>query len=414
MILIGILIPFPSHFNHLQGQSQNNKSDTTRLRLYLDCDECDFAYFRNNLQYVDYVRDPKVADVHLLVTEQRTGSNGTSFGLNFIGQQEFEDIGYKLHVFSPQSDTDLKTWERLLKTTGMGLMPYVARTPQKDLLTISSSIDSTAAGSSEESPDRWDYWVFRFDLFGDIFKEESQNNIGGNTSFRVDRITDQLKFRADISYFRYLERFQDGEEVIEANREMIDSDIEAVYSLGPRWSTGLFTEFRSSTYENIDFGFSTGPAIEYNIFPWDESDRRIFAVSYHVSLKYADYTEETVYELMTEMRVQQSMRLNFVMRQPWGEIETELVGSNFFHDFTKNRLALESEISLNVTKGLSVFAAIEGSIIHDQLNLAAGEVSREELLLRQRQLETSYEIFGGFGIRFTFGSIYNNIVNYRL
>jgi len=411
--ILGILTLF-SFFSFSSGQSTEIANDSSRLKLYLDCDHCDFAFFRRNMQFVDYVRDPKLAEVHLLVTDQRTGSSGISYGLNFIGRGNYEDLNYKLSVFSPQSDTEVETWERLLGTSKLGLMPFVSRTPEKDILQIKYPRDSTNSVSAEEGKDQWDYWVFRFGLMGHLAMEESQQDYSGHGSIRIDRITEKLKFRSDLSYFRNLERFQDEDEIIEGSRESVDSDLEIIFSLNPRWSAGYFSEIKSSSYENIDFGLNLGPAIEYNLFPWDESDRRILALAYQVALDYSNYTDETVYELMSELRAKQLIRLLFIMRQPWGEIETELMGSHYFHDFSKNRLTLEADCSLNITKGFSVFAEIEASLIHDQLNLPAGEISREDLLLRQRQLETSYSIFTGIGIRYTFGSIYNNIVNDRM
>jgi len=37
----------------------------------------------------------------------------------------------------------------------------------------------------------------------------------------------------------------------------------------------------------------------------------------------------------------------------------------------------------------------------------------EDVLLRRRKMATDYEIRIEFGIQFTFGSIYNNVVNER-
>jgi hypothetical protein len=51
--------------------------------------------------------------------------------------------------------------------------------------------------------------------------------------------------------------------------------------------------------------------------------------------------------------------------------------------------------------------------VHDQLYLPKGDTSIEDLLLRRRKLATTYEISGRFGFRFTFGSIYNSVVNER-
>jgi hypothetical protein len=42
-----------------------------------------------------------------------------------------------------------------------------------------------------------------------------------------------------------------------------------------------------------------------------------------------------------------------------------------------------------------------------------GEASRDDLLLERRKLATTYEVGGRIGFRFTFGSMYNNVVNER-
>ena len=55
----------------------------------------------------------------------------------------------------------------------------------------------------------------------------------------------------------------------------------------------------------------------------------------------------------------------------------------------------------------------EFSRTRDQIYLPRGEASTEEILLRQRQLLTGYQYFFNFGISYSFGSIFNNIVNPR-
>ncbi len=47
-----------------------------RARVFLDCGACDFNYLRQEIQFVDYVRDRTDADVHVLATTQRTGGRG--------------------------------------------------------------------------------------------------------------------------------------------------------------------------------------------------------------------------------------------------------------------------------------------------------------------------------------------------
>ena len=52
--------------------------------------------------------------------------------------------------------------------------------------------------------------------------------------------------------------------------------------------------------------------------------------------------------------------------------------------------------------------------VHDQIYLAKGEVSLEDVLLNKVQLPSTFEIGANIGLRVQFGSIYNNIVNNRL
>ena len=64
-------------------------------------------------------------------------------------------------------------------------------------------------------------------------------------------------------------------------------------------------------------------------------------------------------------------------------------------------------------KGLSLNVGGGASWIRDQIYLPKGEASRDDVLVRQRQLATSYDYYLYFGVSYTFGSIYNNIVNPR-
>lgn len=90
-----------------------------------------------------------------------------------------------------------------------------------------------------------------------------------------------------------------------------------------------------------------------------------------------------------------------------------LTGSNYFNDFSRNRVQLNSWISLRIFKGLSL--EIYGGVAHinDQFNLKKGEITEAERLLQLRELQTRYRFAGGLQLSYTFGSIYNNVVNPR-
>lgn len=65
-----------------------------RLAIFLDCGFCDEDFIRQEMAYVDYVRDREVADVHVLVTQQNTGAGGEAQTFDLIGLGPFEGMDY--------------------------------------------------------------------------------------------------------------------------------------------------------------------------------------------------------------------------------------------------------------------------------------------------------------------------------
>lgn len=66
-----------------------------------------------------------------------------------------------------------------------------------------------------------------------------------------------------------------------------------------------------------------------------------------------------------------------------------------------------------IFKGLSLQFFGSVALIHDQLFISKEGATEQEVLLRRRQLETSYRYFGYFSLSYTFGSKFANIVNPR-
>ena len=68
-----------------------NAQDSTKMRedalnVYIDCSNtfCDEDYIRQNLSWVNYVRDRKAAQLHLLISSQSTAGNGEEYLLDFM------------------------------------------------------------------------------------------------------------------------------------------------------------------------------------------------------------------------------------------------------------------------------------------------------------------------------------------
>ena len=83
------------------------------------------------------------------------------------------------------------------------------------------------------------------------------------------------------------------------------------------------------------------------------------------------------------------------------------------HDASLYQVGINGAISVRLFRGFMVNVFGGYARIRDQLFLSAQGASREDILLRQRQLETSYSYFTQFGFSYRFGSILNNVVNPR-
>lgn len=381
-------------------------------KFFLDCKDCDFTFVRQELSFVSFVRDPKMADVHLLVSDSETGSGGRKYFLNFIGLEAFEGQDYQYEFIANQSDTEDDIRKGLLKFFKIGILPYYLKTSFLNELEIDLK-EKSGKTNIQSLDDPWKQWVFQIESGGEFQKEESQNEYSLQTEIRSDKITDAWKTRIEASYEIKRENYFDDGEHFTNKQDEKQVQANFIKSLTSKWSSGIFAEYEANTYLNISNSFSVDGAVEYNFYPWAESNRRVFSLAYVIGLQIFDYKKETIYGKMGESVPFEAVRIKLELVEPWGTIETSLEGRHFFNDFSKNRLTLDSKFSVRLTKQLSVYSEIQSEIIHDQVYLPKGDSSVEDLLLKRRKLATTYEISGELGIRFTFGSVFNNVVNER-
>jgi hypothetical protein len=155
------------------------------------------------------------------------------------------------------------------------------------------------------------------------------------------------------------------------------------------------------------------PGIEYDLFPYSESTRRQLRILYTAGYMYENYTDSTIYNKMREGLWSHSISASYEVVQKWGNINLSVGYSNYLHDWSKNNLSVTGYLELRIAKGLSITLVGSAAAIHDQLSLVKKDIPVDEILLQQRRLATQYEYFTSFGFTYTFGSIYNNVVNPR-
>lgn len=396
-------------------------AQSERLKLFIDCrTDCDESYFRQELNYVDHVRDIRLSDVHILVTSFSAGNGGRTYTLQFNGRKAYQDEVIELEYSAlPNSPRD-EVRSGMLKRMNAGLMPFIIEAGQVDDVTI--DIVSASGSDDEEevdpfSPmlDPWRFWVFEISLDGNLELESIRRRFEFESQVEANHVTEDWKVRQSFYYERRRTTFiQDEDNDIVADLYSYGSYGQVVKSISDHWSVGVSHWVNSSVFDNIGFGARLGPAIEYSFWPYNEVNYRELVFSYSLRQYYREYNEETVFFKNSEYLTDQSVRIALRLRRPWGSVFSSLEGRHFFHDFQRNSLEFRNRISWRVFQGFALSLRCNFELINDQISLPRGEATLEELLLEQQQRSTNYEIFLGVGVNYTFGSIYNNIVNTRL
>jgi len=379
------------------------------VKVYIDCGSCDLEYIKTEITFVNYVRDRKEADVHVLITTQATGSGGREYTLSFLGQNGYSDVKDIQKYYSEKTNTDDEVRQGLVKALKLGLLSYVGRTP------ISSRLAVNFQPLAQTGPvvDKWNSWIFSLSGSGYFNGEKSYSYYSMGGTFSANRVTTAMKLKLSVNLRTSQDTFQyEGTEII-SKRDSSSLSGLYVFSLTEHWSAGAYVSAQSSTYSNLDLAVSFAPAVEFNVFPYSQSTRRQLRLLYRVGFNPTRYREETLYGKMRETLWNESLSASLELREKWGTVSTSFSGSHYFHDFKKYNLNLFTVIQLNLYKGLSFYIIGSGSRIHDQIYLPKGGLTREEVLLQLKQLRTTYQYFAAFGLSFTFGSIYTNVINPR-
>ena len=386
---------------------------TEALRVFLDCDACDSNFLRTEITFVNYVRDRVGADVHVLVATEPTAGGGTLYTIRFIGLEGFKGIDQTLTYAAPQAATSDDRRRGFASVFKLGLVRYALETPVAPGLSVSFADPKGRPGAGNVR-DPWNLWVFRLGASGEFEGEESTSERGISTSFSANRTTERWKVNFNGSGEYEEERFDlDVGETFTAIRRETEFRAVVVRSVSPRWSIGGVAGVQNSTFENYDLRTRVGPGIEFDVFPYAESTRRILTLFYSVGLHRADYTEETIFRKLSETLVDHQFEILLGLRQPWGSAEGGIETAQYLTQTDKYRISAFGELDIRLFKGFTLDFFGQASRRRDQLSLRRGDATPEEILVRQRELATGYSYDVGFGISYSFGSVFNNVVNPR-
>ncbi len=417
IFLSGLVIFLLISFSEQKIKAQDNDSVTDTLRkdavkIFLDCPSCDMNYTREQINFANFVRDVKEAHVFILVTQQNAGSGGTQYTFTYQGLGVFKGRNDTLVYTTNPDETNTIIREKKTRMLKLGLMDYVARTPIFDQVDIVSNMEL----EREQVVDKWNNWVFTLSTEPQFLSEESDKQLEIRNGINITKVTPEIKIEIEMdqnySRRRVMEGEEEGSDTTYVTNEFRGDNL-IVKSINDHWSAGIKWNIGSSTVENYDLRTDILPSIEYNLFPYSEATHRQLRFLYSIGYQINNYSDSTVFNQVRENFFKQEFNIAFQVQKKWGSINLAMLESNFLNDFSKNRIELNASLNLRIFKGLGL--QISGGVIriNDQVNLKKGGISEAERLLKLRELSTGYRLQGAIGLTYTFGSIYNNIVNPR-
>jgi len=288
----------------------------------------------------------------------------------------------------------------------------VNRTSLAEDLTVVYAPAASPSPAAVQDP--WNHWTFATTVNGFVTGEEvvSSMSVGGSVS--ASRVTDAWKISTSIQsqYDTTTFDIETDRKITSVQRSHGFSSL-VVRSLNDHVSVGARASALSSRFLNQELTLRLAPALEYNVFAYRESTSRMLTFEYSVGGSAFDYDEKTIFGKTSETLLDQRLLASLRLTQPWGSVLIAAEGSHYLKDFRKQRGTMFGSIDWNLAKGLSLLTSFDVKRIRDQVFLAARGASAAEILLRQRQLATSYSYSASLGISYTFGSRHATIVNRR-
>ena len=344
----------------------------TRPNVFFDCNgpNCDSQYYRTEINWVSWINDHEVADVHVIMGSLSTGAGGREYQLDFLGVETGvePDAGYEEQLLyqALSTDTRRETLDGLTFTLGLGLAEWANAHGYRGLVTLEGAdpelgVAAQRLVSAQEVNDPWDLWVFRINGNLDRDSEEKVKTARVSGGFNASRVSPTWKLNFNI------------------------------YGSQDR----LFRELSAGEFNDV------------------RATRRSLTAMYTIGPRYSEYIEPTFYSETEELRYRQQLEVDFSSRQQWGDAGFRLRVSHFLHDVHLNRRELRGNINYRLTRGIRIFANGNIAWVSDQIYLPSAGPTDEEALLNLERQATDRESSITVGLSLQFGSIYNNVVNNR-
>ncbi len=395
----------------------NVKADAPNI--FIDCQTwCQMTFLKQELSYVNHMLDRQNADVFIQITSLETGSGGDQYIIEYKGQGRFEGQEGKVSYNLEPNISDNEQRNSMLKNIEKALLPFLLKTSVAEEVSFSINKETNNETNTESLHDPWNAWVFNLRANMNLNGQQVVRYTNLNSSLSANRVTEKSKILFRFFHMFNRQRFtfldDDGNEEVETyDITGKGGRLTYVKSITDRFSAGFFASGEENSFENYNLSASVQPAIEYNLYPYQEANKRQLSALYRIGPQYNNYIDTTIFDLKEELLYRHSLELQFTKVEDWGSFDVTITSGNYLHDWSLLFASINPWIELNVVKGLRLNVGGNFRWIRNQINIPKDDVSREELLLQLQQLQSNYSYYGWAGINYRFGSTYNNVVNVR-
>jgi len=394
-------------------------ADDPRLRVFLDCPSggCDRDYLITELPFALWTQDRLDADIHLLITRIGTGAGGGEYTFTFLGQRRFATRLDTLVTFIPPNVTDDMRRREVARVAKIGLAPFALRLPGGERFSVqyTAPANTPAAPALSSLNDPWDFWVYRLRANGGGNAESRASSYEFNTNVNASRVTEtwKLSFNAGQQYRDSRFTLSNGSER-QFSLRSAEASARVVRSIDQHWSVGSRLGTAFSEFTNTQSSGSLDLSAEYNWYPWAQATSRQLVALVAVGGRYNDYYETTIFGRNAELRPVARAVIAGESRQIWGIVDAQARYTRYLHDTRTYSMSFTGRTNIRLSRGLALELRGDAAKVNDQLYLPRGDATDDQVLTRQRALATAYRLSGSVGVTFTFGSIYNTIVNPRM
>ena len=169
-----------------------------RLNVFLDCEGCFQDFIRSEITFVEYVRDPREADIHVIVTSSPTGSGGRERAVSFLGVGRLAGIEHQLKAATEAGEPEDAQRRTLANTITIGLLNYHAAAGVGGDLSVTVRQRNAGVNQAPLS-DPWNNWVMSVRGSVSVQGEESNRETQLNGEVGADRITNDWKITTEGS-----------------------------------------------------------------------------------------------------------------------------------------------------------------------------------------------------------------------